>query len=135
MNSQQIYDRSKKIAILFLMLEVFKTNRYLDTNVVNTIHLLKFNQTIMNTIIPFFSYLNLKAPQQGRPKPDGFWVDVFPYLTDNEGYNSFGKHFRITYATFDAKCNCIEIFLLDFLDVLGGIMKITENRKRECSSI
>src|SRR5260364_389957 len=95
MNSQQIYDRSKKIAILFLMLEVFKTNRYLDTNVVNTIHLLKFNQTIMNTIIPFFSYLNLKAPQQGRPKPDGFWVDVFPYLTDNEGYNSFRKHFCI----------------------------------------
>src|SRR5260363_71182 len=108
MNSQQIYDRSKKIAILFLMLEVFKTNRYLDTNVVNTIHLLKFNQTIMNTIIPFFFYLNLKAPQQGRSKPDRFWVDVFPYLTYNEGYNSFRKHFRITHATFDTIVSRLE---------------------------
>ncbi|CAG8438846.1 3367_t:CDS:2 [Scutellospora calospora] len=47
----------------------------------------------MNTIILFFAYLNLKAPQQGRPKTNRFWVDVFPYLMKNEDYNSFQKHF------------------------------------------
>ena len=59
-NSQQISNRSKKIATLFLMLEAFKTNnRHLDMNVINTTHLLTFNQAVMNTAIPFFAHINL----------------------------------------------------------------------------
>ncbi|RIB11370.1 hypothetical protein C2G38_2203597 [Gigaspora rosea] len=38
----------------------------------------------MNTTIQFFTHLNLRASQQRSPKTAGFWVDVFPYLTDNE---------------------------------------------------
>ncbi|CAG8798109.1 19026_t:CDS:2, partial [Cetraspora pellucida] len=34
------------------------------------------------------------------PKTVGFWINVFPYLTDDEGYNSFQRHFRITLSTF-----------------------------------
>ena len=59
------------------MLEAFKTNnRHLDMNVINTTHLLTFNQTVMNTAIPFFAHINLRASQQRRPKTEGFWVDV-----------------------------------------------------------
>ncbi|CAG8596177.1 2468_t:CDS:2 [Scutellospora calospora] len=109
MNSQQISQRSKKIVTLFLMLEAFKTNnRCLDMNVTNTTHLLMFNQTVMNTTIQFFTHLNLRTSQQRRPKTVGFWVDVFPYLTDNEGYNSFRKHFRITCATFSTIVSRLE---------------------------
>ena len=76
-NSQQISNRSKKIATLFLMLEAFKTNnRHLDMNVINTTHLLTFNQTVMNTAIPFFAHINLRASQQRRPKTEEFWVDI-----------------------------------------------------------
>ena len=58
------------------MLEAFKTNnRHLDMNVINTTHLLTFNQTVMNTAIPFFAHINLRASQQRRPKTEGFWVD------------------------------------------------------------
>ena len=57
-NSQQISNRSKKIATLFLMLEAFKTNnRHLDMNVINTTHLLTFNQAVMNTAILFFAHI------------------------------------------------------------------------------
>lgn len=50
-----------KLAILFLMLEAFKTNRYLDTNIVKTNFII--DQTVMrvmNTIIPFFAHSQKK---------------------------------------------------------------------------
>ncbi|CAG8697353.1 12682_t:CDS:2 [Cetraspora pellucida] len=38
----------------------------------------------------------------------GFWIDIFPYLTDNEGYNSFCHHFHIILSTFNAIVSRLE---------------------------
>jgi hypothetical protein len=50
-----------------------------------------------NTTIPFVLSLpninNIRAQRQQRPRTGGFWTEVFPYLTDEEGYNSFRRHF------------------------------------------
>ena len=82
MNSQQDY---KKFTLLLLM-QVFKlNNKESDTSIINNTHLLTFIQVITNSAIPYFAYpdlSNLKASQQKRPKTEGFWVEVFPYLTD-----------------------------------------------------
>jgi hypothetical protein len=40
-------------------------------------------------------------PQRRRPKAQGFWDDVFPYLSDEIGGNSFSAHFRMKRATFN----------------------------------
>ena len=58
----------------------------------------------MNSIIPFifFSPSNTRIQHQPRPKTDGFWTDVFPFLVDGNGHNSFKKHFRVTRTTFNA---------------------------------
>ena len=99
MNSQQNSFQRKKIIVLLLMQEVFKkNNRDFNTNT----HLLTFTQVTSNAAFPYFTHLNLRASQQKRPKTEGFWVEVFPYLTDERGHNSFRKHFRITRATFNA---------------------------------
>ncbi|CAB5350469.1 unnamed protein product [Rhizophagus irregularis] len=45
---------------------------------------------------------SIRLQHQPRPKTEGFWTDVFPYLVDGEGYNSFRRHFRITLTTFRA---------------------------------
>ena len=36
-----------------------------------------------------------------RPKTYGFWVDVFPYLNDENEHNNFRTHFRIKRSTFN----------------------------------
>ncbi|CAB4402145.1 unnamed protein product [Rhizophagus irregularis] len=100
MNSQQNSLQHKKIIVLLLMQEVFKKkNRVFNANT----HLLTFIQVTSNAAFPYyFTHLNLRASQQKRPKTEGFRVDVFPYLTDESGHNSFRKQFRITHATFNA---------------------------------
>ncbi|CAB5375689.1 unnamed protein product [Rhizophagus irregularis] len=45
---------------------------------------------------------SIRLQRQPRPKTEGFWTDIFPYLVDGEGYNSFRRHFRITLTTFRA---------------------------------
>ncbi|CAG8523770.1 257_t:CDS:2 [Cetraspora pellucida] len=66
-------------------------------------YLLTFNYVILNSVIPLaFSLLNTRAQCQLRPKTGGFWIEVFPFLVDREGYNSFRRHFRINLATFQA---------------------------------
>ena len=42
-----------------------------------------------------------------RPRTDGFWNDIFPYLIDEDGADEnlafqdiFKRHFRVTRATF-----------------------------------
>ncbi|CAG8710173.1 24233_t:CDS:2, partial [Cetraspora pellucida] len=49
-----------------------------------------------------FSLLNTRAQHQLRPKTGGFWIEVFTFLVDGEGYNSFRQHFHINLATFQA---------------------------------
>ncbi|CAG8791961.1 21185_t:CDS:1, partial [Cetraspora pellucida] len=69
----------------------------------DTYHLLAFISTTLNTTIPFIlPSQDVIAQRQQRPKTRGFWTDVFPYLNDEGGYNSFRKHFRITLATFNS---------------------------------
>ncbi|RGB42363.1 hypothetical protein C1646_810023 [Rhizophagus diaphanus] len=99
MNSQQNSLQRKKIIILLLMQKVFKKkNRIFNANT----HLLTFTQVTSKCSFSIFTHLNLRASQQKRPKTERFWVDVFPYLTDESGYNSFQKNFHITRATFNA---------------------------------
>ncbi|CAI2190083.1 3462_t:CDS:2 [Funneliformis geosporum] len=71
--------------------------------ITDTYNLLAFAQMIANATIPFifFSPNIRRARLQLRPKTSGFWTEVFPYLSDNEGYNSFRRHFRITLTTFN----------------------------------
>src|SRR5207248_4902093 len=86
MNSQRNSFQHKKIIVLLLMQQIFKkNNRVFNANT----HLLTFTQVTSNAAFPYFTHLNLRASQQKRPKTEGFWVDVFPYLTDESGHNSF----------------------------------------------
>jgi hypothetical protein len=48
----------------------------------------------------YFSPTNTRIQHQPRPKTDGFWTNVFPFLVDGGGYNSFQKHFHVTQNTF-----------------------------------
>lgn len=99
MNSQQNFN---KITVLLLMQEIFKlNNKDSDTIINNTHYLLTFTQVITNSAFVYLDLSDLKASHQKRPKTEGFWVEVFPYLTDEGYYNSFRKHFRITRATFN----------------------------------
>jgi len=36
-----------------------------------------------------------------RPKTHGFWIDIFPYLNDENELNNFRAHFRIKRSTFN----------------------------------
>jgi hypothetical protein len=99
-------DQHKRI-IFLLFIKMFITSKKYQENqkkrILDTYNLLTFAQMTTNATIPFiFSSPNIKrAQRQLRPKTEGFWTEVFPYLTDNEGYNSFRRHFRITLATFN----------------------------------
>ncbi|RGB27733.1 hypothetical protein C1646_717908, partial [Rhizophagus diaphanus] len=41
-----------------------------------------FYSSYIKCSFSIFTHLNLRASQQKRPKTERFWVDVFPYLTD-----------------------------------------------------
>ncbi|CAG8673965.1 2508_t:CDS:2 [Cetraspora pellucida] len=49
-----------------------------------------------------------------------FWLEVFPHLTDEEGYNSFQQHFRITLATFNYIVRRLENHPAFFLEALNA---------------
>ena len=97
----------QKIIILLFMLQILTANkrcRNIQMQRFNIYNLLTFNYAVINSIIPFifFSPSNTRIQRQPRPKTNGFWTDVFPFLVDGNGYNSFQKHFRITLTTFRA---------------------------------
>ena len=84
----------------------------------NIYNLLTFNYVIMNSAIPFIysSPSNTRIQCQPRPKTNGFWTDVFPFLVDDDSHNSFQKHFRITLAPFRTTVTRLEThpaFILD----------------------
>src|SRR5262249_20085659 len=48
-----------------------------------------------------------RLPKTPRPKTDGFWEDIFPYLVDEDSddennplHDLFKRHFRVTRTTF-----------------------------------
>jgi hypothetical protein len=74
-----------------------------------------------NATIPYILSLpNIKAQRQPRPKTGGFWVEVFPNLTDEGGYNSFRRHFRITLATFNYIVRRLETHSAFFSEALNA---------------
>lgn len=57
---------------------------------------------LLNTILLMSSFRNTPTPQ---PRTEGFWNDIFPYLTDGDDDNFlardlFRRHFRVSRATF-----------------------------------
>ncbi|CAG8607387.1 6760_t:CDS:2, partial [Scutellospora calospora] len=63
----------------------------------------------MNIIIPYLVFSsNTRTQSQKRPKTGGFWTNIFPYLMDDNSYNSFRRHFRITRTTFYAIVSRLE---------------------------
>ncbi|PKY53624.1 hypothetical protein RhiirA4_471958 [Rhizophagus irregularis] len=92
--------RQKSIIILLFILEVIIKNKNIQMQ--RSDHLLTVLTTtnIILSTVCFPSSVRLQ--RQPRPKTEGFWTDVFPYLVDGEGYNSFRRHFRITLTTFRA---------------------------------
>ncbi|CAG8445602.1 3304_t:CDS:2 [Funneliformis caledonium] len=59
-------------------------------------------------------------PRGSQPKIEGFWTDVFPYLVDGEGYNSFRRHFSITLTTFRTIVTRLETHQAFTLDLHGN---------------
>ena len=91
--------RHKLIIILLFILANKRRQDVQMQRITNIYQLLTL--TTINTTIPFIlSSPNTRIQLQPRPKTEGFWTDVFPFLVDNEGYNSFRRHFRITLSTF-----------------------------------
>jgi len=77
-----------KLIIIFFILIANKHQNAQMQRITNIYQLLTL--TTINTTIPFiFSPPNTRLQVQPRPKTEGFWTDVFPFLVDNEGYNSF----------------------------------------------
>ncbi len=100
MDLQQQDHNRHKLIILLLMLKAFTANNNVQMQrITNIYHLLAL--TTINTTIPFIlSSPSTRIQYQPRPKTGGFWTDFFPFLVDEEGYNSFRQHFRITHSTF-----------------------------------
>jgi hypothetical protein len=96
--------RHKSIIILLFILEAIIANKRRHDiqmqRMANIHHLLTVLTATNATISTIFLQSNIKLQCQPRPKTEGFWTDVFPYLGDGESYNSFRRHFRITLATF-----------------------------------
>ncbi|CAI2196853.1 1931_t:CDS:1, partial [Funneliformis geosporum] len=97
--------RRQQITLLFLILQILIANKRFQNiqmqRIFNIYHLLNFNYTVVNSTILFPSQ-NARIQSWPRPKTEGFWTDVFPYLIDEDSYNSFRRHFRITLTTFRA---------------------------------
>ncbi|CAG8525485.1 5808_t:CDS:2 [Funneliformis caledonium] len=69
----------------------------------------------------------MELQRQPRPKTEGFWIDVFPYLVDGVGYNSFRHHFSITLTTFRTIVTRLEIhqaFTLDASNATPALKQI-----------
>ncbi|GES86159.1 putative nuclease HARBI1 [Rhizophagus clarus] len=104
----------QKNAVLFFILQIIIANkRYQNIQmqrIFDIYYLLTFNNTITNATIPIIisSPPYTRMQRQPRPKTDGFWTDVFPFLSDGNGHNSFQKHFRINFTTFRAIVNRLE---------------------------
>ena len=104
MNFQQ--DHRQQITIFLLILQILTTNKRCQNvqmqRIFNIYNLLTFNYVIMNSVILFIysSPSNTRIHRQPRPKTNGFWTDVFPFLVDDDSHNSSQKHFHITLATF-----------------------------------
>ena len=112
MDLQQDYYRHKLITILLFTLEALIANKRRQNvqmqRITNIYHLLTL--TIINTTIPFILFpSNTRMQLQPRPKTEGFWTNVFLFLVDSEGYNSFRRHFRITLSTFNAIVTRLEM--------------------------
>ena len=115
MDLQNRYQQRQQLIILLLILKTIIANKkYWETRITritNTCHLLAFIALTLathmtNATIPFVLSLlninNIRAQHQQRPsRTGGFWIEVFPSLTDEESYNSFQRHFCITLATFN----------------------------------
>ena len=92
MNFQQ--DHRQQITILLLILQILTTNKRCQNiqmqRIFNIYNLLTFNYVIMNSAIPFIysSPSNTKIQRQPKPKTNGFWTDVFPFLVDDDSHNS-----------------------------------------------
>ena len=88
--------------LLFILEAVIKNKRHHDIQMQrsNNYHLLTALTATNIIFSTVFSPSNTRLQRQPRPKTEGFWIDVFPYLVDGEGYNSFRRHFRITLTTF-----------------------------------
>jgi hypothetical protein len=123
MDPQNHYQQYRWLLILFLIIKTIIMNKEYQENQtrMNDIyHLLAFTAHMTNTTIPFAIFLptinNTRVQHQQRPRTGGFRTEVFPYLTDEEGYNSFRQHFRITLSTFNfivTKCETHPAFFSD----------------------
>ena len=101
--TMDLQHRKKSIIILLFILEaIIKNKRHQDIQMQrsNNYHLLTVLTTTNIIFSTVFSPSNTRLQRQPRPKTEGFWTDVFPYLVDGEGYNSCRRHFRITLTTF-----------------------------------
>src|SRR3990170_1207205 len=121
MDLQNRYQRRQRLIVLLLILKaIIENKKYweIQTRITNNYHLLAFTH-MTNATIPFILSLpenNIRAQRQPRPKTEGFWTNVFPFLVDEGGYNSFRRHFRITLATFHAIVTRLEthpVFISD----------------------
>jgi hypothetical protein len=94
----------QQITILLLILQILIANKRRQNiqmqRTFNFYNLLNLNYTVLNSTI-LFPLQNTRI-QQPRPKTEGFWTDVFPFLVDGDGRNSFRRHFRIKLTTFQA---------------------------------
>ena len=88
-------DHHRKITILlFILQNLIANKRYQNIPMqkrFNIYHLLAFNYAVMNATIPLipFSPPNTRIQHQPRPRTEGFWTDVFPFLVDGDNYNFF----------------------------------------------
>jgi DDE superfamily endonuclease len=104
------HQRKSIIMLLFILEAIIANRRRQDIQMqrTNIYYLLTALTTtnIATSAILFPS--SIRSQHQPRPKTKGFWTDVFPYLVDGEGYNSFRRHFRITLTTFRAIVSRLE---------------------------
>ncbi|CAG8785403.1 16061_t:CDS:2 [Cetraspora pellucida] len=81
----------QQITFLLLVLETFTANKKhqkTPQKIIDTYYLLNYTHMITNTtILIAFLLPNIRAQHQQRPKTGGFWVDVFPNLTDNDTFS------------------------------------------------
>ena len=67
----------------------------------------------MNILLFYYSNFFFNFPIKNlRPKTDGYWIDVFPKLTDLSIQNNFKAHFRITRSTFNFLLSHLHNYLL-----------------------
>jgi hypothetical protein len=78
-------------------------NMFVILNIINN-EIDKEEEDDMNILLFYYSnfFFNSPVSKNPRPKTDGYWIDVFPNLTDNSNTkNNFKAHFRITRSTFN----------------------------------